>query len=63
MTYVRCSGGHAVVVVRALATGREDEIDPGGGLLLHARLDEGRAWVSMDVVARDTDGDGRLSAP
>jgi len=52
-----------VVVVRALATGREDEIDPGGGLLLHARLDEGRAWVSMDVVARDTDGDGRLSAP
>jgi len=63
MAYVRRRGGRARVVVRSLETAQEAEIDPGDGRLWRASLDEGGAWVSLEVIARDTNGDGRLSPP
>lgn len=62
MAYVR-RGARAVVMVRALATETESMIDPGAGRLWQAWIDEGGAWVSLRLIARDGNGDGRLSAP
>lgn len=63
MAYVRRRGGRARVVVRSLETAQEAEIDPGDGRLWRASLDEGGAWVKLEVIAHDTNGDGRLSLP
>lgn len=63
VAYLRRRGGRVTVVVRTLATAREAEVDPGGGKLWRAHIDEGGAWVRLEVIARDTDGDGHLSAP
>ncbi len=63
MAYVRRRNGRAVVVVRTLSTGAEAVVDPGEGRLWKAWIDEAGAWVSLRVVARDGNRDGRLSAP
>lgn len=63
MAYVRRCDGRAVVVVRALSTGAESVVDPGQGRLWKAWIDESGAWVSLRVVARDGNRDGRLTVP
>jgi hypothetical protein len=47
--------------VRELAAGREAAVEVGPGELLGATL--AGPWVVATVVARDTNGDGRLSGP
>lgn len=60
--YIRQRVGRAMVVVRSLPGGEERELDPGAGEVWRARpLDGG--WVRVDVVASDTDGNGRLELP
>jgi hypothetical protein len=64
MVYIKdAGGGRETVVVRSLATGDEVEIDPGPGLLWRADLAGDGRWVRLYMVARDTDGDGKLTLP
>lgn len=51
----------AVVVVRDLQTGAEIELDPGPGLLHRASLSGN--WAVMQVIHKDTDGNGKLEPP
>jgi hypothetical protein len=62
MAYVR-RGARTVVMVRSLAAETESVIDPGAGRLWQAWIDEAGAWVSLRMIARDGNHDGRLSAP
>src|SRR5215831_15104265 len=59
--YRRQDGSRRIAVVRDLADGKEATVDPGDGLLWRAYIDG--EWVVMSVIARDTDGNGRLEPP
>ena len=63
MSYIAKRAGATRVVVRELATGHESLVDPGPGELFRARLDDDGEWVHMLVVAKDTDGNGKLEWP
>lgn len=63
LLYLRGRGDRSIAIVRDLATGAEIEIDPGPGLLWRASLDPSGEWALFHVIARDTNGDGRLTPP
>jgi hypothetical protein len=59
MLYIR--SGKAIV--RELASGKERTIDPGQGDLYRASFDPDGGWIVLQVVAKDTDGNGKLEWP
>ncbi len=62
VAYLRRRGDRTFVVVRSLPGGEERELDAGPGQVWRAYLlDAG--WVEVDVVSRDTDGNGRVEVP
>lgn len=61
VVYLGRRGSKDVAIVRELDTGNEVAIDPGEGLLWRAEL-EG-PWVIVEVIAEDTDKNGRLEFP
>jgi len=63
LAYVRTEGKTSTVVVRELASGRELVVKPGPGRLHRARLDYTGEWLLLEVVAEDTNGNGRLDLP
>ncbi|MCP3136847.1 hypothetical protein [Pyxidicoccus xibeiensis] len=63
LLFLRPEGAKRVAVVRELAAGTERVLDAGGGLLGQALLDSSGQWAVFDVVAKDTDGDGKLTWP
>jgi hypothetical protein len=63
LAYVRTEGQTSTVVVRELASGRELVVKPGPGRLHRARLDYTGEWLLLEVVAEDTNGNGRLDLP
>jgi hypothetical protein len=52
-----------MAVVRDLASGVERTIDPGAGALYRASFDPDGAWIVLDVIAEDTNHDGKLEWP
>lgn len=63
LLYLRKTGSGDIPVVRTLATGQEVALDPGAGLLWRARFDEDGYWVRLQMVVKDTSGDGKLTLP
>lgn len=61
--WIRGRGAAARVMVRTLADGRDRAIEPPPGLLDRAWVDPAGAWLVVRSVARDTDGDGRITPP
>ena len=61
--YVRNREGGRAVVIRDLGTQEETEIDPGPGLLHRSFIDGGGQFVVIEMVVRDTDGNGRVEPP
>lgn len=61
--YMKHAASGDSVVVRDLETGKEVTIPAGQGILWRASFTHGGRWVHMSVVAKDTDGDGKLSWP
>lgn len=61
--YVRRTNERTFVVVRNLATNEEAVIDPGPGLFHRARIEPSGHWALIRVVAKDTDGNGKLELP
>lgn len=59
----RRSGDRVDLVVRRLADGSEQRIATGPGLLWRASFMPGAAWLRVDMVRHDTNGDGRIEAP
>ena len=60
---LRRAYGLSQVVVQDLAGGDEIVVHPGPGLLHRATLTPDGRWLSVEVLTRDTDGDGRITAP
>ncbi len=63
MVYIKSDGERATVIHRNLATGKEQSIDPGPGELSQAFFDPSGRFVIMEVIARDSDKDGKLRLP
>jgi dipeptidyl aminopeptidase/acylaminoacyl peptidase len=63
LLYIKSDGARSIVVQRDLGTGAERAIDPGPGELSRAFFDRSGRFVVMEVVARDTNGDGLLTQP
>lgn len=63
LSYVRTEGKTSSVVVLELESGREIVVQPGPGRLSRVRLDVTGEWVLLEVVAQDTNGNGRLDLP
>ena len=61
--YMRHDAAGDSVVVREIATQNEVVIPAGPGMLWRASFAPGGRWVHMLVVAKDTDGDGKLTWP
>jgi hypothetical protein len=61
--YLRHDAAGDSVVVRELATQNEVVIPAGPGMLWRATFAPGGRWVQLLVVAKDTDGDGKLTWP
>jgi hypothetical protein len=51
------------LVVRTLATGAENVIDPGPGEPWRARFDPDGGWVEVEMIAEDTNKNGKLDWP
>lgn len=63
LLYVKGRGAKARAVVRDLSTGAEKVIDPGAGDVWRAELDPSGTWVVLQMIASDTNGDGKLEWP
>ena len=64
LLYLRRKAARTVAVVRELASAREIEIDPGPGDLWRASFaPNSDDWLVLSVIAKDTDGNGRLEWP
>ncbi|MBN2195058.1 MAG: hypothetical protein JW751_19735 [Polyangiaceae bacterium] len=63
LSYIRGEGKRRGVVVRDLDSGRESVTEPGAGRLHRARLDFTGNWIVFEVVANDSNGNGRLDLP
>lgn len=63
LVYLRKTARGDIPVVRELANGQEIELDPGEGLVWRATLDAEGKWVTLLMVVKDTDGDGKLTLP
>jgi hypothetical protein len=63
LLYLRKTPRGDIPVVRTLATGREVELDPGDGLVWRAKLSPEGHWVELDMITKDTNGDGKLTLP
>lgn len=61
MAYVQREGERSVAVLRDLSTGDERVVDHGEGLLFRPVLYH--RWLVLEVVAKDTDGNGTLELP
>lgn len=63
LLYIRQTATGSEIVIRDLPTGHERTIDPGPGNLWRADFAPNSQWVSLWMVVRDTNGDGKLSWP
>jgi hypothetical protein len=63
LLYVTGEESHPRAVLRRLSDGHESDLDSGPGLLWMATFAPDGKYVVMQVVERDTDGDGVLRAP
>lgn len=63
LLYLRKSTRGDIPVVRDLTTDHEIELDPGDGQVWRAELDSEGQWVTLKMVVKDTDGDGKLTLP
>lgn len=63
LLYFRAGASGDEIVVRDLATGQEQIAVPGAGKLWRAWLDPGGEVVWADVVASDTNNDGKIELP
>lgn len=63
LLYLRKTAKGDVPVIRTLATGQEVELDPGDGLVWRAQLDAEGKWAMLQMIDKDTDGDGKLALP
>jgi len=61
--YVRREDGGPRLVIRNLADGREQRLDPGPGAIWRARFDRGSAFAVVELVAEDSNKNGRLDFP
>ena len=61
--YIKSNGPQASIVVQDLRSGAERSVDPGPGQLASAFFEPSGRFVVMEMLTRDTDGDGKLSAP
>jgi hypothetical protein len=61
--YLRRSGERTLVVIRALSSGEETLVSAGAGNLWRVEFEPEGAFLRMLLVARDTNGDGKLRWP
>jgi len=63
LLYVRRGPAKSEIVVRDLASGREQSSDPGAGEIWRAEFVSDGPWLLLHMVADDTNGNGKLEWP
>lgn len=63
LLYLRTIGGRLRPVVRDLDAGVERVVEPGPGELLAASWHDGGAWLRLELLRGDRNGDGRIQPP